>query len=657
MHMNKPQEHNNGSPTRGADTRTSEPVEPRPESAAHRPICTDLQARGLHTPPQDRREGTRENPPPQRKGEEEEVVRYVGFPYDATHVRGKDARKRAKIVLEKREASKKGYVKAQSQKEPPIHSGQLLPETAEKWLEWTPKQGGRRTCSVPVREAIFQHHPDARHDGRVLRWIYLALYGTFIDRDTHQRVISWQMLEWVCGEPFSHRPRGSSWNGGRALEYLRSETTLTGLEWTDYVVGERCRTIKADGIHPAVVRAVTQDLVSPPSKHIERVYVLTGERMHKRHGRDARRRMNALLDTEEGNAPSDTSRRIWQHMNAVDARHLNRITEHVPAAVDRVRTRPYDVSIEKRVGESYQAHKAREKRLTDSLRRYHWNVLRSIESQHKPFYRFSSAGRTDRIFGWNRSVLDLPRDVRSILCQGMHNIDLKSAHLCIAASIWQAEEAQERVSDPRYSVWDDLAEHYAPLIERATGDPAPSRELYARIKAALKPAVYSVVYGMPEPNVKGELTKAFRDVIGYDVGSEAGMHFGEHDLMRSLFDARARVRRCILRDGGMRAADGRFIHVNPAMNNPAASVLATVAQSYEQELMSVLVDYETHREATVSRNRFNVLLWLHDGAYVRLRSERARMKDVRKRLTEKAADLGVIAHFDHERVTAPTDAR
>jgi hypothetical protein len=138
-------------------------------------------------------------------------------------------------------------------------------------------------------------------------------------------------------------------------------------------------------------------------------------------------------------------------------------------------------------------------------------------------------------------------------------------------------------------------------------------------------------------------------VVGEDAGSEAGDYFGRHDLMRSLFDARKEQLEQIRRTGGMRAADGRWVNLNPSHNNPAASVLATVAQSYEQALMRVLVEYE--QETT---SRFRVCLWLHDGAYVQMRSRRARMKDLRRRLEQRAEELGVIAHFDHDEVTTPT---
>jgi hypothetical protein len=470
-------------------------------------------------------------------------------------------------------------------------------------------------------------------DSRVIRWIVAARFCQWLDNDTGRRLIPWQMLEWVAGKKFATRGVISTWNGAKILRYLRDETTLDGLEVASYVPKERCRTIINDGIHPSVVAAIERDLQTPPSELTDRLYVVSGKPMRAQHGHHTRQAWERQLPEARQRAPSETARMIFDHMNGISPRRLSKITDRIPEAMDRVMRRPYSSTVAE----------------TNVQRMYYLQVLRNINAQHKPFYRFSANGRTDRIFGWNRSALDLPSDVRRVLFDGYHNIDLKSAHLCIAASLWGAELAERRLRDPEYSVWDDLMQHYTPIIQDATGDSEPSQSLYSAVKGCLKPAVYSTVYGMPEPNVKGKLTERMRDVLGEDAGSDAGDYFGRHDLMRSLFDARKEQLEQIQRTGGMRAADGRWINLNPSHNNPAASVLATVAQSYEQALMRVLVEYE--QETT---SRFRVCLWLHDGAYVQMRSRRARMKDLRRRLEQRADELGVIAHFDHDVVTTPT---
>jgi hypothetical protein len=78
----------------------------------------------------------------------------------------------------------------------------------------------------------------------------------------------------------------------------------------------------------------------------------------------------------------------------------------------------------------------------------------------------------------------------------------------------------------------------------------------------------------------------------------------------------------------------------------ARSAMATLAQSYEQAAMQVILEMERDRERDQSRNRFKVALWLHDGAYVRLRSKRARRKDLNRRLRERCEELADFAGKD-----------
>lgn len=75
------------------------------------------------------------------------------------------------------------------------------------------------------------------------------------------------------------------------------------------------------------------------------------------------------------------------------------------------------------------------------------------------------------------------------------------------------------------------------------------------------------------------------------------------------------------------------------------SVMATITQSYEQACMRVILELEEDREEK-SSNRFRVALWLHDGAYVRMRSECAREEDLAERLEEKCRELAEFAGKD-----------
>jgi hypothetical protein len=474
------------------------------------------------------------------------------------------------------------------------------------------------------------------------------------------------MLEWIIDEPFTEHG-GDYWNGGRVLEYLHDETTLgpkgagPAIEWNDYKAKERCRTIETIGLHPEALKAITEedDLTDP-----DRVYVRNGKPLHENHGYKVRTKREERLENEAERAPSETAARVLDHMNGVNPKTVSKIVDRVPEALHRVEQRPYDVDVTWDRQMHFQANASRVDRIRGYQRRFDRSVLKSIAHQHKPFYRFSPNGRTDRIFSANHSALILPSDVRKVLCQDYHEIDLKSAHLMIAAWLWGADRAKAKLRRGDYSVWGDLFRHFGPLIEQCYGSPKPPEHMRGNLKGALKGALYSVVFGMPEANVKGNLTSDAKAIFGKEVGSKAGDYFGSHELIRDLLDARDEQLGRIVVNGAMPAADNRPVKIEDRIEaaqeegrpNPrwaaAAKVLGTVAQSYEMELMSVLVDYEQDLRDT--SKRFKVAFWLHDGAYVQVpRSIGARMKELDERLEQKAEELGVHARFEHEPIEPP----
>jgi len=490
-------------------------------------------------------------------------------------------------------------------------------------------------------------------------------------------MVPWQMLEWIIGgESASNRftkNGGDYWNGGRVLRYLRDGTSLGHggrgpvLKWNPYIRKERCRTVAESGLHPAAKRAIRRDLEADITKTPERVYILTGEPMHKRHPEKVRGRWESVLADQSENARSETTRRVLKHMNGVPPRTQTKVVQHIPAAIEQVKARPYDVELDP-YRWSYEVRQDRVERIQGIQRRFHLSVLQNIGLQHKQYYQLSSLGFTDRIFPANKSVLYLPSDVRAILCQDYYNIDLQSAHLNIAAWLWGAEEARKMLRVEGYKVWDDLMEHYGPLIREAYGHPEPSPQLRSVIKGYLKIALYSVVFGMPDPSVKAKLTENLCDLLPSDSNRHLtpGKHFARHPLIRSLLDARGRQAARVVADGGMFAADGGWIDIAPRVEiameegrpNPmeaaAAKVLGTVAQSYEMELMGVLVDYEQKRKTEKKYNRFKIAFWLHDGAYVAYPESRnlaPRMKDLDQLLQQKADELGVLARFDYEKIS------
>jgi len=515
--------------------------------------------------------------------------------------------------------------------------------------------GIRKTCEAETRRLILEHHPDFESDVRVRRWITYNLFGPKMDEEENLPLIPWQLVEWINGAAL-YGEGGT--NARDVLEYLKRETSLDGMDYTSWIPEKRTRLVLNSGIREPVRRAAHSEDPSSPKR---RVYIESGRDLNRNAPSNRRGKWEEQLAEEPSRAPSAASRKVLRHMNGVYPRTLNPIKRHIAAAATYVDERGYEIDTDMQQGEvprDYEQRKAQHRR---TQRGFHKSVLRAIDIQHKPFYRFSEDRRTDRIFSANESALLLPSDVRKILFQDFYDIDLQSAHLNIAASIWGADAAIERLKNPSYGIWEDLIEPIEPLVVLSNLDGnltsrEAKQELFGKLKSAFKPALYSTVFGMNKVGIRRELTLRLKSIFPPETASSVSGDFMGHPVIESLLDAREERFYQIELNRGGQAAEGRFVPLDESQDNPAASVLGTIAQSYEMALMSVLVDYEQKREREKGRNRFRLALWLHDGAYVSMRSPSARMSDLEDRLAKKADELGVIARFDCEPVLPPDDA-
>jgi len=520
------------------------------------------------------------------------------------------------------------------------------------------RAGIRKTCEAETRRLILEHHPDFESDVRVRRWITYNLFGPKLDKDSGLPLIPWQLVRWMYGAPLYG---GDGPTAGEVLEYLKRKTSLEGMDYTSWIPEQRTRLVLNPGIREPVRQAAHSE---DPTDLKRRVYIVSGRDLNRNAPSNRRRKWEDRLAEEPSRAPSAASRKVLRHMNDVYPRTLSDIKGHIAAAAAYVDERDYEIDTEMGQGEvprDYEQRKAQHRR---RQRGFHKSVLRAINIQHKPYYRFSEDRRTDRIFSANESALLLPSDVRKLLFQDYYNIDLQSAHLNIAASIWGATAAVERLEDPAYSIWEDLIEFVGPIesliVLSTTQGNLPSceakQELFDQLKSAFKPALYSTVFGMDRAGIRRELTLRLKSTFPPQTASSVSGDFMGHPVIESLLNAREKRFYQINLGRGGRAAEGRFVSLDESQDNPVASVLGTIAQSYEMTLMSVLVDYEQEREREEGRNRFRIALWLHDGAYVRMRSPDARMSDLEERLAEKADELGVIARFECEPVVPPDGA-
>lgn len=521
----------------------------------------------------------------------------------------------------------------------------------------------RTTCDAHTREAIFDYVPEAREDKIVFRWCVYALWTTWRDRTTKRRVLHHEILDWIGCHRFD--------TGVQTLSYIRDRLPIDVSD--TWAPDSHTRQIKDDGLPDKLWGVVQKDLETAPGDYERRVYVLSGERYGRADAAQIRR--NVRTELKDITALSPTAERIAEYMNSLPPENFSRFDDRIEDALEHLQRMDIDVSISAQEKATLRRltgctketdgtltgdvsrYKARvrfkKRRLADQLRNRYRSILHTIYDQHKPYYCYSRRERTDRIFSYTDSALLLPSELREILCEGLYDVDLKSAHLYIAAWLWDSETALDILTDDgkvdtSYDVWVDLMDHCRPLFE-AQGLEVPKKgdSLYDTVKGGMKIMLYSTVYGMPASSIQAEVTKALKPILGPDVGA----HLREHELIAELLDARDEKLQALQPGDVLEGPTGITIRVEVSLGKEndnyndsgevgPKSALASLAQSYEQELMSVLIGVAQERP------RFKPLLWLHDGAACTIRYKNATRKAIDEKLLAKRKELTALACKD-----------
>ncbi|MFB6273979.1 MAG: hypothetical protein ABEL51_13900 [Salinibacter sp.] len=530
----------------------------------------------------------------------------------------------------------------------------------------------RSTCERETRQLIFEYVPGAREDKVLFRWCAYALWTNWRDQTTHRRVIHHKILHWIGHHRFDTAEAVLNYVKERLPEMKHSDT---------WAPGQHTRQIISDGLPEKLWKAVSADLDTPPCSYNDRVYVLSGDGVARE---DAGKIRGEIEREIEGlTPPSPVAERIWNYMNGLPSRRFSRFDDKIEEAIEYVSRMEIDMSVSpKHKGllryltgcerkedgtlagnvNRYRARLRHEKRkLAKQQRVQYKQILHQIAHQHKPYYKFSRQDRTDRIFSQNASALMLPAEVREILCEGLYDVDLRSAHLFIAAWLWSAEGALETLTQEGYCIWEGLMEHCRPLFEdQGLNVPEKGDPLYEEVKAGMKIMVYSTVYGMPAPSIQANVTQALKPILGPEVGE----HLKRHEVITRLIGARDEKLKSLKPGDTVEAPTGIEIEVEVSLEeekkdscNKAGpkSCLATQAQAYEQELMSVLIDVAKERED------FRPLLRLHDGAACVTRRPNGLEEAVNEGLTDKQRELTKFAGkdrllpavFEVEKIEAP----
>jgi hypothetical protein len=150
---------------------------------------------------------------------------------------------------------------------------------------------------------------------------------------------------------------------------------------------------------------------------------------------------------------------------------------------------------------------------------------------------------------------------------------------------------------------------------------------------------------MPAPSIQATVTRDLESILGRKVGER----LRNHAIIGELLSKRQQKLREMEVGSFIEGPTGIRIEIEEPVGGEGVdsrSAIATLAQSYEQEAMQVILELERDLENQGGRNHFKTAVWLHDGAYVKMRSPQARTEDLNERLRKRCRDLADFARVD-----------
>lgn len=234
----------------------------------------------------------------------------------------------------------------------------------------------------------------------------------------------------------------------------------------------------------------------------------------------------------------------------------------------------------------------------------------------------------------------LTRSVRDLFTSDLHGVDWAKAQFAINAWLYDIEPLTAALGAGDFD-WrrftDAMGVAHTPETERI-----------------VKGATYSLNFGGSDKEVLGNVTgiKPWQGPAGWDrtgISAEQAGRFLDEPLIQATRAAMLAAREKVIRDGGARDAFGDWIdHDTVARSlesrqyaNPANSVLAQVAHSWELELMRPLVEI-LETEAEKRRPNVSLAVWLWDGAYLWIRQDAdAHLDRIKTACDRHARQIGI----------------
>lgn len=395
------------------------------------------------------------------------------------------------------------------------------------------------------------------------------------------------------------------WTNFRSGEFLNAfkRDVLPDFEWTDYKEREKARTVKNYGIPDKAYKILHQHLDEEPEVWLETGTKLTNTRVVA----DDYERMigfaNTLADIYE---ISPQAKNILDYHNSLPRQMFTSAVRRNLTSAERAVLALQD---------------------NESVYTPTRETLKRVVAYSKPVLVPKSS--TDRLFGQIPDLTRIKSSVRKALTKGWWEADLKSAQLAIAAKVWDIPQIQTFLAEGG-SIW-------ANLMIGFDGDKDS-------VKAACKTALYSILYGGGEKNVRAALEE---DLVGTGFDADT---FLQNPLIIALISRQKEVMDEIMLDPKDHTKKG--VPINPldqtAITGKPHERMALLAQAYE-----LLLIHEMYLVQKKYSNVFTISLYQFDGVSINwIRPERrdAMIKKLNKAVAAKAKELGIHTALEWEEI-------
>lgn len=417
-----------------------------------------------------------------------------------------------------------------------------------------------RFCSKQFREGLRAAYPGL--DGKPERWLFLQylIYCQHFDFATDKLVASAKVVaEWLDKEKLFHQNNFSVRDVAEDFSEHVFPVALSGYVYEPS--RGKCESRIVLSKFPKEVEEFWER--ERRSRHTPRVEFATGKKA-----------VSPRLNLVSTSAP-EASRIMVEYMNALPTNRFSKaVAAHWLEAAALAAT----------LGEMH----------TPAGRQS--AILTQLLTNPKPLYK--TAENSARIFSaTDASIANLKRCVRDVLCRDWLKCDLASAQYSINYRVWGMEEAG------------------VPFVESPFDTLIADLRLSPDARPALKKIIYSICFGMstrrdPSRENVCDLANAITPNLWYRMKS--------HSLVKGLLETRQAQFKEIRETGFALDAWDNSIMLEPEPHDGfpgdnVRSVLAQVAQSYEQRLM-----FEVYRLAIQNpgKHGFSIMVNVYDGLYI-----------------------------------------